>query len=381
MPQQAPQIPSYPGRIASLEALRGIAALVVVVWHTMLAFAPQTSGIFVQFPAQDAYTGSFLFVLMNGNGAVNVFFVLSGFVLSRRFFLDYDRSFIVKNALRRYPRLALPVLVSVIVSYLLFHFGSYHFFEAAKISGSPWLAKFGYAYDTPFQPSFWEALKQGAFLTFFRGDASYNSSLWTMKFELFGSFLIFGSCLLLAEVRALKRTMLIYLFVTIALMAWYASPWYIAFIAGLFIAATMPQGGWHIVDSLPVYAKGLLALLSLYLLGFSQAHGIYGVFGKANVIVINVIGSTILVTLLANVHMRGKFLSLAQFLGALSFPLYLIHIPILFSLVCWVYLKSVSIGIFALVWMIPFALIVSTIAALPLILINQHWLRFLNAKL
>jgi peptidoglycan/LPS O-acetylase OafA/YrhL len=79
--------------------------------------------------------------------------------------------------------------------------------------------------------------------------------------------------------------------------------------------------------------------------------------------------------------MRGKFLSLAQFLGALSFPLYLIHIPILFSLVCWVYLKSVSIGIFALVWMIPFALIVSTIAALPLILINQHWLRFLNAKL
>lgn len=60
-------------RIASLEALRGLAALIVVVWHTMLAFAPQTSGIFAQFPAGDAYTGSFFFVLMNGNGAVNGF--------------------------------------------------------------------------------------------------------------------------------------------------------------------------------------------------------------------------------------------------------------------------------------------------------------------
>ena len=66
-------------RIASLEALRGIAALIVVVWHTMLAFAPQTTGIFSQLPPFEAYTGSPFFFLMNGNGAVNVFFVLSGF--------------------------------------------------------------------------------------------------------------------------------------------------------------------------------------------------------------------------------------------------------------------------------------------------------------
>ena len=368
-------------RIASLEALRGLAALIVVVWHTMLAFAPQTSGIFSQFPAGDAYTGSFFFVLMNGNGAVNVFFVLSGFVLSRKFFLDHDRSFIIKNALRRYPRLALPVLVSVLFSYLLFHFGFYHFSEAAKISGSPWLAKFGYAYETPFQPSLWEALKQGAFLTFFRGDASYNSSLWTMKFEFYGSFMIFGACLLLGEVKALKKAPTIYLFAVMTLMAWYASPWYIAFVAGLFIAATMPQGGWRIIDGLPLYAKGLLIIMSLYLLGFLQAQGIYGIFGKANVIFVNVIGSVILVTLLANIKLHEKLLSLAQFLGALSFPLYLIHIPVLFSLICWVYLNSVSMGIFTLAWMIPFALIVSTIAALPLILINQYWLNFLNEKI
>lgn len=368
-------------RIASLEGLRGVAALIVVVWHTMLAFAPQTSGIFTQFPTRDAYTGSFLFVLMNGNAAVNIFFVLSGFVLSRKFFLDYDRSFIARNALRRYPRLALPVLISVFVSYLLFYFGFYYFFEAAKVSGSPWLAKFGYAYETPFQPSLWEALKQGAFLTFFRGDASYNSSLWTMKFEFYGSFMVFGACYLLAEVRMLKKTTTIYLFAILAFMSWYASPWYITFVLGLFIAATMPHDGWPIIAGLPRYAKGLLFILSLYLLGFSQAQGIYVFFGKANVIVVNAIGSAVLLTLLANFQLHGKFLSLARFLGALSFPIYLIHIPVLFSLVCWVYLQSTSIGMFSIGWIIPFTLIVSTIAAAPLILINQYWLRFINNNL
>ena len=35
------------------------------------------------------------------------------------------------------------------VSYLLFMFNSDHFEEAAQKAASPWLAKFGYAYDTP----------------------------------------------------------------------------------------------------------------------------------------------------------------------------------------------------------------------------------------
>lgn len=143
-----------------------------------------------------------------------------------------------------------------------------------------------------------------------------------MKFELFGSFMIFGACLLLAEVRALKKATRIYLFAAMTLMAWYASPWYIAFVAGFFIATTMHQGGWRIIDGLPIYAKGLLVIMSLYLLGFLQAQGIYGMFGKANVIVVNVIGSVILVTLLANVLLHEKLVPLAQFLGALSFPLY-----------------------------------------------------------
>ena len=369
-------------RIASLEALRGIAALIVVVWHTMLAFAPQTTGIFSQFPPFEAYTGSPFFFLMNGNGAVNVFFVLSGFVLSRKFFLDQDNAFIVKNAVRRYPRLALPVLISVIVSYLLFHFGLYHFTEAANVSGSPWLAKFGYAYDKPFTPSLLEAIKQGAFFTFFKGDASYNSSLWTMRYEFFGSFMVFGACLLLGATRDFKRLTNFYFIAIIALMSWYASPWYLAFVSGLFIALIMPRDGWTMMKRLPRIYKIACAFLAFFLLGYSQSKGVYTLFGKSNPILVNIAGSTILLILLTHTALQGSMLWIARFLGALSFPLYLIHLPVLFSLGCWLYLKINTSGLlYPVAWMIPLVLIISTAAAWPLMAINQNWLRFLNSRI
>jgi hypothetical protein len=52
-----------------LEAIRGVAALVVVVWHTCLGFFPQFISSWQATP---------LFVFMNGNAAVQLFFVLSG---------------------------------------------------------------------------------------------------------------------------------------------------------------------------------------------------------------------------------------------------------------------------------------------------------------
>jgi hypothetical protein len=50
-------------------------------------------------------------------------------------------------------------------------------------------------------PSFWDAFSQGAFYTFFRGDAYYDSSLWSMRYELIGSLLAFGLALMLYPVQ------------------------------------------------------------------------------------------------------------------------------------------------------------------------------------
>lgn len=378
-PMQSAKIPSS-NRIASLEALRGVASLIVVVWHTILSFAPERTGLFPQFSTADAWSGSPLFVLMNGNGAVNVFFVLSGFVLCRRFFLTGEPSSIVDNAIKRYPRLMMPVLLSVLCSYCLFKFGLYRFEEVAKLTGSPWLARFGNAYETPFAPSLWNALKQGVFLTFVRGDSYYNSSLWTMKYEFYASFFIFGGAFLLVASQRVNKIYPFYLATVMALMAWFASPWYFAFAAGMALAFFIPAGGFARVNTLPRMARAGVFLFSLLCLGFQQPVGIYQALNGANPVAINCLGSALLIALLLSVKDEGRWTPLCNALGALSFPLYLVHIPIIFSVVCGITLTLGSVATVPLMFIIVLSLCLCVIASLPLMWINEWWLSWLNTS-
>ena len=147
-----------PGKDYSLETLRGLAAVSVLFWHLMLGFFPESSGIFPLTDVHKAINTNILFGLIHGSAAVVFFFVLSGFVLTRYLFISGDASRIFLGALKRWPRLALPVLITVLFSWLLFKLNLYFFHEAASITQSPWLARFAYAYETPFQVQFWDAL-------------------------------------------------------------------------------------------------------------------------------------------------------------------------------------------------------------------------------
>jgi len=64
-------------RKVSLETMRGIAALSVVCWHSMLGFLPALSGTVAAFKGQPSLVGSPLYGLINGSAAVALFFVSS----------------------------------------------------------------------------------------------------------------------------------------------------------------------------------------------------------------------------------------------------------------------------------------------------------------
>ena len=70
-------------RDITLDAMRGIAALVVFAWHCVLAFYPEFSGYLGATGVADSARSRFWFAMINGPGAVAFFYVLSGFVLSR----------------------------------------------------------------------------------------------------------------------------------------------------------------------------------------------------------------------------------------------------------------------------------------------------------
>lgn len=221
----------------SLEMLRGVAALVVLAWHSTLAFAPAATGIFANGPSESLQTGP-LFVLINGTSAVFLFFVLSSYVLVKRYAESRDFRLLLKGGAKRWPRLAGPVVITTLASCLVFKLGLYGFEQAGRITGSPWLSAFGYAPTVPTQTtaSFYDAAAQGAWRTFlFSDQVNYNSSIWTMYYEFWGSFLVFVIAPFIFFL--LDRSIMLagLALVTIATGAWQHNPLFLAFPAGMAI--------------------------------------------------------------------------------------------------------------------------------------------------
>ena len=179
-------------KITYLNGLRGVAAFIVVFHHFIYAFYP---ALFLGFGAQlhlktgeeVFFSGSIFNLLYNGNFAVCIFFVLSGFVLSHKFFLQKDYSVIKEGVAKRYVRLVIPVAFSVLVAFFLMKFSFFYNQQAGKISGSDWLGEFW-----TFHPNFLDALNQTFIGAFFFNSFGYNMTLWSISYELIGSFLIFG---------------------------------------------------------------------------------------------------------------------------------------------------------------------------------------------
>lgn len=157
-----------PGRrkLVELEALRGIAAMIVFFHHFLLLIAPRLHGR--NFPDDPiALVRTPLFALVNGSAAVAVFFVLSGFVLTVGAMEDRDwRQFLI-GVLKRWPRLALLVVVVDIASAIFFMLGLYR--------DSMWFNLHNYAAADTFEHAasvVRGAVAEGLFRTFVNGKAS-----------------------------------------------------------------------------------------------------------------------------------------------------------------------------------------------------------------
>jgi peptidoglycan/LPS O-acetylase OafA/YrhL len=177
-----------------LEGLRGYAALAVALLHFIRLVLPALS----DGKVPDIGFGHWemmlrhspLNILWNGGAAVAVFFVLSGFVLSYKFWQVGDLRAVVGSAIRRYFRLTPVVLASVLLAYVCLASGVYYLHAASRICGSDIASGYGNRYA--FNPDFWDALRQGLFGALLQNQNYYNSPLWTLYYEFLGSMLVFG---------------------------------------------------------------------------------------------------------------------------------------------------------------------------------------------
>lgn len=323
-------------KIGYLDGLRGIAAIAVVFSHTFSTLLPAMilgTGMASHLGGlENIFATTPLNLFYNGNFAVCIFFVLSGYVLTRKYFKTKDPEVIISGAARRYVRLFIPVCFVVMLSFTLYSLGSFHYYlDAVNISAGG-----NYNGHWDFKPDIFDAFKQAAWDIFFvGGDTYYDPVLWTMTTELFGSMLVFALCLLFGS---LKNRWIAYLIASL----YFFDSYYLAFIIGMSLADTFKDG----MPNGKTNNKILLAVLLLVGLLF----GSYPVIGApANSIYSNILGmvsvktpfmtyhiigaSAVLYVLLCSTWLQATLSSrIPDFLGKISYPVYLVHFLVISSL-------------------------------------------------
>jgi peptidoglycan/LPS O-acetylase OafA/YrhL len=310
-----PEAPPAGTRFRELDALRGLAASIVVFDHFQLLWPWEAKPAWLQ-----CALASPLGLLVAGHEAVILFFLLSGFVLT----LPYLHpgapgylAFLVKRVFRIY----VPYLTALVLAVLCdarFH-GHVHGF-------APWVDR------TWPGPVPWHLFWQHVMLLGSYDHRQFNGAFWTLIYEMRISISFPALCLLMAALR-LRGSIILAAALSLS-GHWFLTLHYAAiFVAGSLLACKFKSiANWYSrLDSagrvalglssglLFVYGRraGALAPAGVHLEDFGTVAGALGV---------------VIIALHSIRARRWLSLPLPQSLGTISYSIYLVHVPVLFSL-------------------------------------------------
>lgn len=322
--------PLRPSRIASLDGLRGIAALIVVLHHSLLAstagwsiYTGQTRPEIFSVKWWLTFTPGH--IVWAGSEAVLVFFVLSGFVLAGP--VMSKGSSWARYYLQRLPRLYVPVwgavgfvaIIGVIVP------------RENAPEGSLWLRVH--------HPATLDSMLQNALLIF--GTDALNSPLWSLRWEVYFSALLplyalivwlvcktttgtiaaAGSLLatIVVGVETGQETMQYLPIFALGMMMYVRRDWLERAASGL---ERVRPFGWSVVSVAAI----------LFLTGPWTASNVQGLALNASWVLhgLQIIGAGLTVFVASSCTAARNLLAnpIVLWLGSRSFSLYLIHEPV-----------------------------------------------------
>jgi peptidoglycan/LPS O-acetylase OafA/YrhL len=365
------------GKLIELEALRGIAALIVFNSHFCEGLVPNVTS---------SINGSLLFVALNGPAAVIVFFVLSGFVLTLRPLQTRDLSPFLALTLKRWPRLAGPVTIAGLAYSLSAMLKLFPRPGHLAVALPPHVPPYLFWGQAQHNERLGEVLSETLAGTFLRESAQHNSVLWTMHWEFLGSFLAITSAIIL--LLKLPRVARLGLFFGLWAAAAAYSPWLIAFpigVAGAAMHRSFAQrihvANWSAI--LMIACGG--ALLSW---DIRVQDGIWAWMGPPRISVW-VITESVAAGLWMAVALYNPFVRrwLSSWFGALcgrlSFPFYLVHLLVLYSFSSWLYILVFSRfpAAESNILLYLFSLITALMASIPLMMFDRWWVAVLGRYL
>ncbi|HHT2663919.1 TPA: acyltransferase family protein [Citrobacter freundii] len=322
-------------KLLHIEGIRGVACLMVVLSHLALIFYPGLhEKELIQNKLELSIFNSPLSFFYSGTAAVFIFFVLSGYVLTYGVMKNNNVLLSISTmTIRRYFRLAIPVVASCALSFLVIKYASV---DTSRLSA--WISSYG-----KFEPSIFGAMYSGLIETFFRGGSAYNPVLWTMKIEFIGSLIIFFYCAVSSKVE--KKTSIAVAFSVVIFMlplSQIEKYSYICFMFGAilnhmdlklktFISVTflcigVYFGGVHYGSSTYAYVINLIS------------YPVFGEMTNAYYLFCAFSGIFVVTAIIKN-DMLSNLFSIRPFvyLGRVSFSVYLIHLPIMYLTVPYIF--------------------------------------------
>lgn len=271
-------------RLDALDALRGFAALSVFVGHLLAEY--------------DVDRGLFLSIISDGTTAVDLFFVLSGFVLTLSLQKEprYER-YVIKRVFRLYPPYAVAILAGLAVS--------------AAVPG----------------PLIWQHFLMVGWEPF--DTTRINAVIWTIIVEMKVSLLLPFLFLFTARWGWIAGTVPSFLLVALAIrftpLDFLRFAPLFAFGMGLAIQRARVVG-FVARLRLPALLAGLLACGALY-----WVRDVVPGYGTAWKHFVSGAGSVGLIAIALSRPAVWRFLSFPPFafVGRISFSLYLLHLPVL----------------------------------------------------
>lgn len=337
-------------KISYLDGIRGVSAFLVFFGHFLQTFYPACYSACYVYNIDPSYLNgieieygkSVFSVLSCGDYFVCVFFVLSGYVLSRQYFRTNNFKLIISGVNRRFLRLYIPVAVTLIISFLIMISGLYYNQTVAKISHSVWLGQM-WAFPHPFQRLLADLRSE----TMFRGDNSFDTVLWTISAEFTGSLFVFA---FLALTHKAKHKF-VYLFLVL---------FYCKFTENYIITAFALGISLNYAENFPTAMnRYFINLIAVFIFAIALIMGSYPLRPEATVTLVGTafehmpkiileynrwfhpIGAYLFV--LSFVFSRTMQRVIANkvfvFLGYISFALYLVHPLIIGSFGCYIFLQ------------------------------------------
>nr|WP_232239160.1 acyltransferase [Burkholderia oklahomensis] len=316
--------------------------MAVMIGHFAYVFHPYLASLFRPIPFSIT-PSTFerwisitpLTLAYSADAAVNIFFVMSGYVLTTKFFTTGEVSAVQSAAAKRYIRLVLPSFASVFLAWVLWRSGAIYTSHASEIGVAGWVSSL-YVDRFTFADVFTNGLVGAPLFA----HTALNPALWTIQVELIGSIILFAIIALFG-----KRPIFLFLwFLFFANVLGFQSPnalFYISFLAGAILNVAQP---WLARNQ----AASIIAiLLGLFGVAYNQQHTFDLLravplpsfkplgpdFNENPDLLWRTAGSILLVAGVIGSRSFSRILGsrIPVFLGKISFSVYVIHVPLLMS--------------------------------------------------